>query len=175
MASSYKPGPQALFLVDRMSKLETKLLEAVTRISERLDSFDKCITSMGSDAAEVQSQMDLSMRSILALQKEQVILLQAMNSLGAPGTSGSNCGVMGSSPVAPGVTPTPPAQPSYGPLHGTTPSLHLSHSGGSPALGHMDTDHRRQWVPKMDFPKFDGSDVRIWLDKCTSYFQLYAV
>jgi hypothetical protein len=42
-------------------------------------------------------------------------------------------------------------------------------------MGHMDSDHRHQWVPKMDFPRFDGSDVRIWLDKCTAYFQLYAV
>jgi hypothetical protein len=27
---------------------------------------------------------------------------------------------------------------------------------------------------KMDFPKFDGSDVRIWLDNCLTYFHLYA-
>ena len=25
----------------------------------------------------------------------------------------------------------------------------------------------------MDFPRFDGSDVRIWLDKCEAFFQLY--
>jgi hypothetical protein len=27
----------------------------------------------------------------------------------------------------------------------------------------------------MDFPKFDGSDVRIWLDKCSAYFNLYSI
>jgi hypothetical protein len=27
----------------------------------------------------------------------------------------------------------------------------------------------------MDFPRFDGSDVRIWLDKCLGYFELYAI
>jgi hypothetical protein len=27
----------------------------------------------------------------------------------------------------------------------------------------------------MDFLHFDGSDVRIWLDKCAAYFQLYAI
>jgi hypothetical protein len=27
----------------------------------------------------------------------------------------------------------------------------------------------------MDFPRFDGSDVMIWLDKCVSYFQLYQI
>jgi hypothetical protein len=27
----------------------------------------------------------------------------------------------------------------------------------------------------MDFPKFDGFDVRIWLDKCAAYFNRYSV
>jgi hypothetical protein len=27
----------------------------------------------------------------------------------------------------------------------------------------------------MDFPRFDGSDVRIWLDKCLAYFQLCSI
>jgi hypothetical protein len=27
----------------------------------------------------------------------------------------------------------------------------------------------------MDFPKFEGSDVRIWLDKCRSYFSLFQI
>jgi hypothetical protein len=35
-------------------------------------------------------------------------------------------------------------------------------------------DHRRPWIPKMDFPLFDGSDVRIWIDKCSAYFHLYS-
>jgi hypothetical protein len=39
----------------------------------------------------------------------------------------------------------------------------------------LDHDARRTWISKMDFPKFDGSDVRIWLDKCSAYFQLYSI
>jgi hypothetical protein len=27
----------------------------------------------------------------------------------------------------------------------------------------------------MEFPRFDGSDVRVWLDKCSAYFQLYSI
>jgi hypothetical protein len=30
-------------------------------------------------------------------------------------------------------------------------------------------------MPKMDFPKFDGSDARIWVDGCESYFSLYDI
>jgi ribosomal protein L32 len=39
----------------------------------------------------------------------------------------------------------------------------------------IDQDHKRQWMPKMEFPRFDGTNVRIWLDKCTAYFQLYGI
>jgi hypothetical protein len=27
----------------------------------------------------------------------------------------------------------------------------------------------------MEFPWFDGSDVRVWLDKCSTYFHLYGI
>jgi hypothetical protein len=30
-------------------------------------------------------------------------------------------------------------------------------------------------MPKIDFPRFDGSDVRVWIDKCSAYFHLYSV
>jgi hypothetical protein len=46
-------------------------------------------------------------------------------------------------------------------------------SGSLPCSG--DSEHRRPWIPKMDFPVFDGSDVRIWLDKCSAYFHLYSI
>jgi hypothetical protein len=38
-----------------------------------------------------------------------------------------------------------------------------------------DSKQRRQWIPKMDFSRFDGSYVRVWLDKYSAYFQLYAI
>jgi hypothetical protein len=41
--------------------------------------------------------------------------------------------------------------------------------------GPHQADNRRPWLPKMDFPRFDDSNVRIWLDKCAAYFQLYAI
>lgn len=30
-------------------------------------------------------------------------------------------------------------------------------------------------MPKMDFPKFDGTDALVWLDKCCSYFTMYQI
>jgi hypothetical protein len=66
--AAYKPSPQACYLVDRMSESEKTLLDVVAKLSEKIDSYDKRITSMGSNISKVQSQGDLSMRSIQALQ-----------------------------------------------------------------------------------------------------------
>jgi hypothetical protein len=46
---------------------------------------------------------------------------------------------------------------------------------GHPTHGEHDSDQRHLWMPKMDFPIFDRSDVRVWLDKCASYFHLYGI
>jgi hypothetical protein len=54
MMTSYKSGPQARYLVDKMSESEVKLVD-VTRLSEKMESYDKCITTLGSDISKVQS------------------------------------------------------------------------------------------------------------------------
>jgi hypothetical protein len=37
------------------------------------------------------------------------------------------------------------------------------------------SESRKHWMPKMDFPHFDGVDARIGLDKCEAYFELYQI
>jgi hypothetical protein len=85
---SYKPSPQAQYLVERMTELDKTLLDVVTKLSKKMDSYEKCITSLSSNLAKVQSQVNLSMWSIRALQKEHVLLVQTMN---PSGTSSSVC------------------------------------------------------------------------------------
>jgi hypothetical protein len=47
--SSYKPGPQARYLGVKMTDSEKTLLEAVAKLSEKMVTYDKRITSMGSE------------------------------------------------------------------------------------------------------------------------------
>jgi hypothetical protein len=49
--SSYKPGPQARYLVDKMADSEKMLLEAISKLSKKFDVYDKRLTSMGSDVS----------------------------------------------------------------------------------------------------------------------------
>jgi hypothetical protein len=125
IVSSYKLSPQAHYMVDRMAESEKTLLEAVNKLSMKFDSYDKHLTSLGSNIANVQSQVDLSIKSIQTLQQDQVVLVKSMNAVGSeiPGSNGSS-GLMGSSPgsasAIPVMTPYPPPQPPKGDLNSQT-------------------------------------------------------
>jgi hypothetical protein len=108
-----------------------------------------------------------------------VVLLKSMNNQGTGSRFGSmeSTGVMGSSPLPGGSMVPPTSQPSPPlpqPQGDQTPRSASIHVFGSDS-GVLDHDARRTWISKMDFPKFDGSVVRIWLDKCSAYFQLYSI
>jgi hypothetical protein len=47
-----------------MIESEQNLVEAMNKPSAKIDSYDKLITTLGSDISMVQSQVDLSMCSI---------------------------------------------------------------------------------------------------------------
>jgi hypothetical protein len=102
MAASYKPSPQLRFLVVKMSDPEKKSLEAVQRFSEKMVVQDKCLTSLGTDLSKVQSQMDLSMKSIQVLQQEQIKLVKVVRvpGMGGTPTSGGSDDIMGPSLTA---------------------------------------------------------------------------
>jgi hypothetical protein len=106
-----------------------------------------------------------------------VLLLKSVSSsIGSSGVQGSTItnGVMGVAPVT--TIPAPTTQHlQEGDVgnHYNPPTFHFAelHVNGRG----LDSEQMRQWIPKMDFPWFDGSDVRVRLDKCAAYFQLYLI
>jgi hypothetical protein len=172
--NQYKLGPHARYLVDKMVESEKTMLEVVNKLPKKMDSYDKRLTTMGSDITKVQSQVDLSMRSIQMLQKEQILLVKSVVVAGGSSVAGAvdAAGVMGSSPAS---TPDAPAASSLLHHQGAIPQVTSSSALGDHHQEPYHADHRRPWLPKMDFPRFDGPDVRIWLDKRAAYFQMYAI
>jgi hypothetical protein len=152
------------------------LVEAVNKLAAKIDSYDKRFSSLGSDISKNQSQVNLSMRSIQALQKEQVLLLHAVNPTGTSGGSLNSNGVMGQSSAGGAInmqSDSLPHQHQGDFINHSSPVHSVNH--GSSQFGGSDSEPRRHWMPKMDFSRLDESDVRIWLDKCATYFQLYAI
>lgn len=38
-----------------------------------------------------------------------------------------------------------------------------------------DPNHRRSWLPKLEFLMFDVDEARVWIDNCEAYFLLYQI
>jgi hypothetical protein len=112
MANPYQPSPQARYIVETMFESEKNLLEAVHKLTEKINAQDKRLTTLGSVFSKVQSQVDLSLKSIQALQQEQILLVKSVRVQRAGGLPGSldDCGVMGSSPQSATLSgqPAPP-------------------------------------------------------------------
>jgi hypothetical protein len=163
----------ARYLADRMAEPKQNLIEAINKLSGKKQNIHKRITTLGSDLSKVQSQVDLSMRSIQALQKKHVLLLQTI-SPGISGASGSSNGVIGKAPATSSSPVLPGPHLHQGSTRARIPSVPPVQLGG---VHHRATDQesRRHWRPKMDFPRFDGSNVCIWPNKCAAYFLLYSI
>jgi hypothetical protein len=177
---SYKPGPQARFLVEQMEQTEKQLLDSIAKLAEHLQSVEGKVDKFAGDLEAVQSKVVLAMASINLVQQEQVqveAMIQSRTSssgvlpgdgvMGAPpGSSSSGLGASHTSAPAQSSQP-PPRQQQVN---------HQTQLSGLGSLLHAKMDRqepRRPWLLKMDFPHFDGSDVRIWLDKCAAYFAMY--
>jgi hypothetical protein len=83
-----------------MAESEKTLIDAVNRLSEKLDVYDKRFSSISSDISKVQSQVDLAMHSIQVLQKEQVLLVKPVAVGGGSSASANSTGVMGPAPTS---------------------------------------------------------------------------
>jgi hypothetical protein len=73
-------------------------------------------------------------------------------------------------------SPVPPSQHLHPEGSGipNNPPSSVVNIGGFPHAG-SESDNRQPWLPMMEFPQFDGFVVRVWLDKCSTYFHLYGI
>jgi hypothetical protein len=86
-------------------------------------------------------------------------------------------GLMGAHPQArPPGSQVSQVEPSVAhPLGGSRGTMSgLVHEEGDRSRLDNDPNHR-SWLPKWEFPMFDGDEVRVWLDNCEAYFQLYQI
>lgn len=180
-------------LFDEKFKSLFNQLEAVATMKTQISELDAKLTDQAGRIEQVQAKVDLTMTSVANLQQEQLQVARALKTaappkLQIPGRDGAR--LMGAHPMYP-----PPPAPQYlssqvvfppSPA-ATDPHVSSSDPSALPGAGSLvplgthrihdvgveDLVPKRVWLPKMDFPVFEGSDVRIWLDKCKAYFSLF--
>jgi hypothetical protein len=160
-----------------MSQSEKTLLDSISKLTEQLSSMEQKVDKFTGELGVVESKVDLAMTSITLVRQEQVNVTKFIKS-GAGSTSSSGTeGVMGPPPTGPvpraSGAPSPPPHPSSSLLR--TQVTYDSSPQGAPASEGDRGEARKHWMPKMGFPQFDGTDSRIWVDKCEAYFALYQI
>jgi CII-binding regulator of phage lambda lysogenization HflD len=67
--ASYKPGPQARYLVDKMMESEKSIHEALSRLTSQLVTIERKVDSNTTDLGQVQEKVDLVMTTISVLSR----------------------------------------------------------------------------------------------------------
>jgi hypothetical protein len=129
--------------------------------------------------------ISLAMATISVVQEEQALVAWQLKSALPPLGVVGGAGIIGATPASSstasvGMRPPLPQQPALDRTHRASQVMNNQpHSRGSVLeISNGEGDHseaHRTWVPKMDSPHFDGSDPRIWIDKCSAYFTLYQI
>ncbi|KAK1650458.1 hypothetical protein QYE76_068263 [Lolium multiflorum] len=143
-------------------------LEGLATISARLDALDSKFGEQVERIDSVQAKVHLTMTSLGEVRQEQVEAARASKQPHAS-AEGDGDGIIHPKPPPPfSSTLTPPfASPRY--------TSDQTQQQFDPGKRTDEGSNRKHWMPKMDFPKFDGTDARIWVDGCESYFSLYDI
>lgn len=145
-------------------------LDAVDGIRAQLEALDAKLSEQTALLDQVQVKVNLSCDTLGQVQQNQSHAVQMHKRQDttealSPTASEVSDGILGAGPKLPGRPPPRPIQ-----VTDTTPELQQP---GAPICD--ESSNKRQWMPKMDFPRFDGTEVRIWLDKCEAFFRLYNI
>lgn len=154
-------------------------LSGIEVISNRLDAIDLRFGEQAGTLEKVQEKINLAMTAIGEVRQEQVAAARTAKAKQSPVSlkqeDGSIMGQRPPQPPQPLPPQPPPSQPVFSPMvsprSGSSQVAYQFDTGRS----HEDHSRRRQWAPKMDFPKFDGTNAKIWLDGCEAYFTLYDI
>lgn len=162
------------------------------KVMKKFEEMNAKFLEQAQKMESIQAKVDPSMSSLGQVQQDQAQMVKTFSKpppppppppphtrpppLAIPGKDGS--GLMAAKPATmlpqsssstnPIITfPAPTPQVQSAP---TSPAFTYT-SNADPAEGCS----KHHWMPKLDFPHFDGTDVRIWLDKCQAFFNLYQI
>lgn len=159
-------------LMDKLVSLTAKL-SAVETMTAKFQDLDPKLADQSTQLVQVQTQMDLAMKTIGKVQSEQLDLARSLKRTADAPTAPPPVVGDGLRP-----RPTAPLHPLPVPIspdHNSLVSNHFTPRVTVQSPESRDGSPRRPWLPKMDFPRFDGLDVRIWVDKADTFFHLYNI
>jgi hypothetical protein len=91
---AYKPGPQALYLVERMAYLWKGIREVLSRPASQLESIETKVDSNQTDLRAMREQVNLVMASLSQVQEEHVHVMKQLKSAASSSSAPAGDGIM---------------------------------------------------------------------------------
>lgn len=127
-------------------------------LKSQIEELNQNFSDQAKQLEQLQAKADLSMVSIGKVQQEQNNHTRALKGGPPPQLSiPSQAGVLGANPFGSFPPPPPPPPPPKVTILSPSPSFASDSAGFGSGMGNSQAN--RPWMPKMEFPKFDGSDV----------------
>ena len=138
-----------------MLRAVNEKMEGIANISARLDDLDAKFGEQVERIDAVQAKVNLTMASLGEVRQEQVAVARTLKQ--SPAVTPE---------VGDGILRPPTASPLVSPRYSPQHQFDPGRSSEEQSRGSEENGGRRPWLPKMEFPKFGGTDARIWLDGC---------
>uniref|UniRef100_A0ACD5T886 Uncharacterized protein n=1 Tax=Avena sativa TaxID=4498 RepID=A0ACD5T886_AVESA len=151
-------------------------MEGIETIRTCLDDLDAKFMEQVERLDQVQTKVDLSVSSIGEIHHENVHVARVLKESPQQRNSGiERLAAEGLFAPSLGSVNRPPPPP-------PPPDQQFGHRSDRPQVLYTNAQHdegssssRRPWMPRMEFPRFSGVGVRIWLDNCAVYFLMYNI
>jgi len=161
--------------------MEQAALRAQDRWDQVANNFDLLFARvddiLGSQI-KLEAQYDMTTKVVEQMMKDQQVLAQQIELTGqavARLTLNSTRPPVGE-PPSPTISDASTDNPFHQGPQGTSHTAPHQRQDRGVHRGGLDGTHRlKHAIPKLAFPRFTGSNPRVWRSKCQDYFQLYNV
>lgn len=171
--SKPKPSQQTQFIMDAMAEASHRAQEKAreeedrwAKMQESLDLLYAQVHAMDATQSQLVAQMEITAKAVNRSTQDQILLAKHLAETSEAVARIST----GKKQMGEGV--------SNGSVGGH--DLGQPSSGQRPMFGHhREKDEQvtfpRPALPKLSFPKFNGENPKIWLDKCRDYFSIFNI
>lgn len=164
-AASVKPSAQTQLILDEMDINESINEERWDSLQQSLDLLFAKVANIEHNQVQAKAQLDLNSELIDRIARDQVTMNKQI------AENGRTIAQLRFDKAKPPVHDIPESSQPPHPHRDRTP-CHQFKASTDPNTGQ---DKPNFNIPKMSFPKFDGSHPRIWIDKAVNYFTIYNI
>lgn len=172
--SKAQPSVQTKFVLDAMEDAEKQADERWKSVQESLDLLFTQVGALGDSQQQIAAQLELTAKAVNQNTQDQLLLSKQLKATGDAVASLTmwrmklEAGSQSDSPRSDVevLNPFSSSAPGASGHRATTSQTRQNRE---------QVQHHHSYLPKMSFPRFDGTDPRIWKDKCQEYFLLYNI